>query len=238
MDVSVEPGTSSKSVSAKSTSRRGTRGTDNELLSFVREALMQGVPRTQIEDALLQAGWKAEQVKSALSAFAEIEFPIPVPRPKPYLSAREAFLYLVLFSTLYISAYNFGALIFQGIDSIFPDPAVPADSEYILESIRWSVASLVIAFPVFLYVSRLLNRDIKQDQGIRSSKVRKWLTYVTLFIMATAIIGNLIALVYNFLAGELTIRFLLKFITVVIIAGTIFWYYLRDLRREESEINT
>lgn len=109
---------------------------------------------------------------------------------------------------------------------------------YTRQAIRWSVASLIIAFPIFLYVSRLLSRAVRRDPSKRASKVRKWLTYMTLFIAAGVIIGDLIALVYNFLAGELTLRFLLKVLTVGTIAGTIFGYYLWDLRQEELETKT
>jgi hypothetical protein len=209
---------------------------NEDLLSFVRDALARGLSRAQIEDALIRAGWRSDQVKSALTSFAEIEFPIPVPRPKPYLSAREAFIYLVLFTTLYISAYNVGSLVFQFINRAFPDPAAPAGFvEHIRQDIRWSVASLVIAFPVFLYVSRLISRAVSRDPSKRASKIRKWLTYITLFISAGVIIGDLTTLVYNFLGGELTLRFLLKVMTVGVISGAIFGYYLWDLRQEESE---
>ena len=73
---------------------------------------MKGQTHAQIEDVLLRAGWAPEQTRSALAGFADIEFPIPVPKPRPYLSARDAFMYLFLFTTLYISAYNLGNLIF------------------------------------------------------------------------------------------------------------------------------
>lgn len=211
---------------------------DGELLTFVRDALTRGASRKQIEDALLGAGWSPDQVSNALSAFAEIDFPVPVPTPKPYLSAREAFMYLVLFTTLYISAFNLGNLVFQFINRAFPDPSAQyaALGEYSRYAIRWSVASLVVAFPVFLYVSNLLGRAIKRDPSKRASKVRKWLTYITLFVAAGVIIGDLTSLVFNFLGGELTLRFVLKVLTVGIIAGTIFGYYLWDLRKEESAV--
>lgn len=211
---------------------------NEDLLSFVRDSLGRGLSRAQIEDALIRAGWGSDQVKSALAAFAEIEFPIPVPRPKPYLSAREAFIYLVLFTTLYISAYNVGNLVFQFINRAFPDPVWVGPlsfTEYTRQAIRWSVASLIIAFPVFLYVSRLISRTVRRDPSKRASKIRKWLTYITLFITAGVIIGDLTTLVYNFLGGELTLRFLLKVMTVGVISGAIFGYYLWDLRQEESE---
>jgi hypothetical protein len=210
--------------------------TQEQLQAFVRDGLVRGLPRTQIEEVLLKAGWDAREVKSALGGFAEIDFPIPVPRPKPYLSAREAFVYLVLFSTLYVSAYNFGSLLFQFINRAFPDPADPQwVGRSIRESIRWSVSSLIVAFPVFLYVSRLAGRALRLDPTKRSSKVRRWLTYLTLFLAAGILIGNGIALVNSLLGGELTIRFILKVLTVALIAGTIFGYYLWDLRHEEED---
>ena len=210
---------------------------NEELLSFVRGALVRGLSRAQIEDALLQAGWRPDQVKSALAAFAQIDkFPIPVPKPKPYLSAREAFMYLVLFTTLYLSTFNLGRLVFQFINLGFPDPAAYAGfAESARQAIRFSVASLIIAFPIFMYLSLLIGRTIKRDPSKRTSKVRKWLTYMTLFVAAGVIIGGLTALVYGFLGGELSPRFALKALTVGIIAGGIFGYYLWDLRQEERE---
>ena len=213
---------------------------NEELLNFVRDALARGLSRAEIEDALLQAGWRPDQVKSALDAFAQVdEFPIPVPKPKPYLSAREAFMYLVLFTTLYLTTFNLGRLIFQFINLGFPDPAAYAGfADSVRQAIRFSVASLIIAFPIFLYLSLLIGRAIRRDPSKRASKVRKWLTYMTLFVAAGVIIGDLTALVYSFLGGELSLRFALKVVTVGVIAGGIFGYYLWDLRQEEREAKT
>jgi hypothetical protein len=208
--------------------------TSEELSSFVKEALGRGLRPAQIEEALLRAGWSQEQVRAALAGFAQFDFPIPVPTPKPYLSAREAFLYLVQFTTLYISAYYLGNLFFQIIDRAFPDPANPA-GDYARQAIRWSVSSVIVAFPVFLYVSSVTNRAIRTDANKRGSKVRRWLTYLTLFVAASFLIGDFITLVYNLLGGELTVRFVLKVLTIAVLAGTTFWYYLSDLRLDEKE---
>jgi hypothetical protein len=206
-----------------------------ELLTFVREALERGVPRSEIQTVLLGAGWRAEEVTKALGAFAEIDFPIPVPRPKPYLSARETFLHLLQFTALYFSAWDLGRLFFLFIDRAFPDPAVSRYGDYISDQIRWSVSSLVIAFPIFLLVTRSLASAAARDVEKRSSKVRKWLTYMTLFVAATVLAGDLVTLLYNLLGGELTTRFLLKAATVALIAGSVFGYFLWDLRGEERE---
>lgn len=209
---------------------------DDELLHFVRDALARGQPRQRIEGVLLQAGWGKEQVRDALAAYAEVDFPVPVPRPKPYVSAKEAFLYLMLFSTLYVSAYNLGRLLFSFIDRALPDPARAGFMlEYTSHAMRWSIASLVIAFPVFLYLSWLLGRAIRREPMKRASRLRKWLTYLTLFMAASILVGDLITLLYSFLGGELGLRFLLKVLTVGAIAGTVFTYYLLDIRSDDAE---
>src|SRR5687768_14992965 len=112
----------------------------DELHDFVRDALIRGVPRDRIEDALRTSGWTTDQIRGALTAYAEIDFPIPVPRARPYLSAREAFIYLVLFGTLYACAYNLGSLIFDFINRAFPDASQTLDyDQYSRQSIRWSI---------------------------------------------------------------------------------------------------
>jgi hypothetical protein len=207
------------------------------LIDFVRDALGRGVSRAQIEDALRKSGWTTDQIRGALTSYADVDFPIPVPRARPYLSAREAFIYLVLFGTLYASAYNLGSLIFDFINRAFPDPSQPFEiyDEYTRQSIRWSISWLIVAFPVFMYLSWLTERDIARDPMKRASKVRRWLTYLTLFSAACALLGDFATLVYNALGGELTVRFLLKVSTVALIAGTAFIYYLHDLRQDEVE---
>ena len=210
----------------------------DELGSFVKEALARGASREQVEDVLLRAGWTAQQVRAALAGYAAVDFVIPVPRPRPYLSARDAFMYLVLFSTLYVSAYHLGSLVFTFIERAFPDAAATANEyvvDYTRQRMRWSLASLIVAFPVFVAVSRSLDREIRRDPTKRSSMVRRWLTYLTLFLAAIALVADVISLVYYFLGGELTTRFLLKAATVAAIAGASFWYYLSDLRPEERE---
>lgn len=208
-----------------------------ELSVFVKEALTRGLPRAEIETALRSAGWELEAVKASLAEFAESSFPIPVPRPRPYLSAREAFLYLLLFTTLYLSAYHLGQIIFQFINLSVPDPAASPypSAEESRRLIRWAVATLIVAAPVFFYLSNLTAREVAADPAKRASKVRRWLTYLTLFIAASVVIGDLIALLNDLLGGELTLRFGLKAAVVGIIAGSLLGYYLQDLKRSDAD---
>lgn len=205
-----------------------------ELERFIHEALSRGQSRQAIQHALIEAGWTPEQTGNVLDAYADVDFPVPVPRPRASLSARDAFLYLVLFTTLYLSAFHFGSLLFDLINWWLPDPA---DARYAVmqlgRSMRWSVATLIIAFPVFAWLAGRLSRDVERQPIKRLSPVRRWLTYLTLFVAAAILIGDLTVLVYNLLGGELSVRFVLKVAVVALIAGTVFGYYLWDLRREE-----
>lgn len=207
-----------------------------DLELFVRESLSRGLSREAIEAALDSAGWPKEQTRSALDAYAPVDFPVPVPKPRPYLSAREAFLYLVLFVTLYVAAWHLGSLLFDLINRAFPDPADPSYlRDRMGDSMRWSVASVITAFPVFLFVARHLGKELARNPVKRLSAVRRWLTYLTLFIAVAVLIGDVIALVYKLLGGEFTSRFGLKVLVAAVIAGTTFGYYLNDLRGEERE---
>lgn len=208
----------------------------DDLVPFVREALLLGRSRDDIADALRRAGWTREQTDAALGAFADVDYPIPVPRPKPYISAKEAFWYLVLFTSLYLSAIYLGVLLFQLINLAVPDPADAAYiADYAATHIRWAIAVLVVAFPLFLFMSRLVGRALRRDPAKRGSKVRKWLTYLTLFVAVCVLLGDATSLIYNLLSGELTLRFLLKTLVVAVIAGGVLGYYLWDLRRDEQE---
>jgi uncharacterized membrane protein len=208
---------------------------NDELISFVRDGLARGASRAEIEDALSQAGWQAAQIRDALGGFADIPFPIPVPRPRPYVSARDAFLYLVTFSALYTVAINFGGLAFALIDRLIPDPAIDRQlaPEFLADAIRWPVSALIVATPLFLWVSSIVRREVARDPVARASKIRRWLTYMTLFVAASVLTGDVMALIYNVLGGELTTRFVLKAAVVAAISGTVFGYYLTDLRLDE-----
>lgn len=211
---------------------------NRELTAFVKDGLQRGLARSDLEAVLVRAGWPQEQVGRALAAFADVEFAIPVPRPVPTVSVREAFMYVLMFATLFVSAYSLGNLLFKIINLAFPDPVDSARYEYTLQSIRWSLSCLIVAFPIFLWVARLISRLVRIDPTKRSSRIRRQLTYATLFIAACVLIGDVITVVYNFLGGELTTRFVLKVIAVALISGSVFGYYLSDLRGEEKEPET
>ena len=201
------------------------------LVDFVRDALLRGVPRTDIARALEGGGWSSKEIQAALEAFAETDLPLPVPRKRVSGSPKEAFLFLVMFSTLYTAAFALGSMLFDLINLTLPQPAETAWVS--VQSLRFGIASVVVAFPIFLFMARLIARETARNPGQKISPIRRWLTYLTLFVAATAIVCDLIALIVTLLEGEITMRFGLKVAVVAILAGGTFVHYLRDLRRDE-----
>src|SRR5689334_6416268 len=89
--------------------------------TFIRDALNRGESRERISAALAAAGWTSKEVAAALDDYAVTDLSMAVPKPRPYVSAREAFLYLVLFILLGVVAWNLGSLLFALIDFAIPD---------------------------------------------------------------------------------------------------------------------
>jgi len=206
---------------------------ESRLNDFIEAALSAGKSRDEITSALTAAGWSPEQISDGMKSFADVPFAVPVPKPRAHLSAREAFLYLLMFGTLYVSAYRLGSLLFAFINLAFPDNVNP-NALYVQQaaerSIRWATASLIIAFPVFLWLHVKLQREVTANPTLRQSAVRRWLTYLTLLVAAAVIVGDLITLIYNLLSGELSTRFILKVLVVAAIAGSGFGYFLHLVR--------
>ncbi len=150
---------------------------------------------------------------------------------------KDVFLHLLNILTFYISIIGFITLYIQYISALFPDPL---NFYYtgMANAVRLSTSILIIAVPVYLLTSWLLGRDLVSNPERRELKLRKWLTYFTLFISAVTIIVDLIMFVFNFLSGELTIQFFLKVLVVLLVAGAVFGYYIWDLRRKNMRSKT
>ena len=151
-------------------------------------------------------------------------------------SPKDVFMHLLNMIALYASATSILVLLFQYINIYFPDILNPYFDPG--SPMRGAIASLIIIFPVFILTSKFIQKDIEKFPQKSELKIRKWLLYFTLFIAAIIIIGDLVSLIYNFLQGELTIRFFLKIISVLAVAASILGYYLYELRRKPGVISS
>ncbi len=149
---------------------------------------------------------------------------------KPKTTPKDFFLHLGALITLYVSATSLLALLFEIINSTFPD-ALNYYTDPYSTGMRLAIASLIVIFPLHILLSWLLAKDVRTNPEKRELGIRRWLTYFTLFVAGIALVIDLIVLLNVFLNGEITTRFVLKVLAVLIVAGAIFWYYIYDLRK-------
>lgn len=209
---------------------------DTRLTTFVEAALNARAAKEDVRKALEQAGWARDQIEDGLAHFADVAFVVPVPRPRAQVSARDAFWYLLMFGTLYVSAFHLGDLLFDFINSAFPDALDAQNRAGLAQTMRWSLAALIVAFPIFVLAARRISRDIARDPTRRNSAIRKWLTNITMLVAAAVLLGDGMALVYDLLGGELTVRFVSKVIVVALIAGAAFGYYSWSLKADDRAL--
>ena len=202
-----------------------------ELQPFIDAAKERGAGDGFLAELLTRRGWPPPEVYAALGAWWARATGVAVPERRGSAeNARDAFLYLLAFSTLATWASALGSLWFQLIDHWLPD-AVAAPPYYnFRESVTWQMAALLVALPVYLVVMRQIVRETRVHPERIESGVRKWLTYIALFVTAVAVVSDLVVFVDYFLKGELTVRFILKCAVVLITSGSIFWYFLAFLR--------
>jgi hypothetical protein len=203
------------------------------LLEFVEAAKSQGASDDSLVGLLKAQGWPTDAIYEALATHYQklTGLEVPARRRRSTAAAKDAFYYLLSFSTLATWTIGLGSLTCTLIEKWISDSLAQngsfQSSDYALAS---SMASIAVAFPIYLFVTRLIIRDIRNDPEKLESPVRKWLTYIALLIAAAVMIGDLVTVLEYFLRGELTSRFIAKAATVIVISGGVFWYYLGELR--------
>ncbi|MCE9644246.1 DUF5671 domain-containing protein [Candidatus Parcubacteria bacterium] len=148
---------------------------------------------------------------------------------KPKVTASDFFLHLGSIVVLYGMIGALLTLLFRVIDAAYP-PILVAYQYYTYPSISFPVASVIVLFPLFVLLSVLIQRTYTADSAKKQLDVRRWLVYLTLFLAGAIAAGDLITIIYYFLDGrDLTTAFLLKALSVFVVAGTVFGYYYREL---------
>ncbi|MFM8804860.1 MAG: DUF5671 domain-containing protein [Planctomycetia bacterium] len=203
------------------------------LVAVVKACLERGLPRADIAQSLESGGWSAREAKAALDAFVDTPLPVPVPKKRVSSSPRDAFLHLLGMAMLYTAACATGTILFQFIDRWLP---APGDAPFGLSSsiLRTAAAALIVSLPIVGLVHRTTGRDASRDPALRLTPVYRTLAYLTLLITSLVMAGDLIATIISFLSGELTARFLLKALVILLLAGGIYLWFSSDVQREEA----
>ncbi|HLC76479.1 MAG TPA: DUF5671 domain-containing protein [Candidatus Peribacterales bacterium] len=212
----------------------------NHLQEFITHARKKGMDHATIRMLLLSSGWKERDIAQALSAEG-LDMQVPVPPDAG--GARDAFFHLVGFAALYTFVISSITLFFQYWNNLLPDAAT--DYTYMTKDfsgIRWGMAAVLVSFPLLVWMSKILLGEMRKHPEKSWGGIRRWLTYITLFIAACAMMADVITLVFSLLQGELSVRFVLKFFTVFFFAGLTFVYYFLSLKiapgtKTEKDLN-
>jgi Domain of unknown function (DUF5671) len=210
---------------------------DPKLHDFIERAKARGASEQSIVGILTARGWPEKDVYEALALDYERLTGIEIPRRAgAATAAKDAFFYLLEFSTLATWTWGVGSILFTLIDRWFADALFSRNYNQAYETynLAASMASVLVAFPIYLLVTRATIRDRTRHPEKLNSPVRKWLTYMALVIAAAVFIGDLITTLTYLLRGEITSRFLAEVLVVSLLSGGVLFYYFLGLRRTEE----
>lgn len=147
---------------------------------------------------------------------------------KPKVTAKDFFLWLAAMVFLYASVISVITLSWSYIDAWFPDPLIYGDPYS--GAIRFAIAALVVVFPIYIILMRILHQDLRKHPEKRELWVRRWLIFIALFVGGITIAIDLVVLINRYLQGDLTTTFALKALTILVIVGAGFAYYAYELK--------
>jgi len=225
---------------------------NNTLVAYITKSISAGASETQIKRNLTVVGWAEGQINDAYEqGLINRGVPSPVAgkniemdasnnedednRKSRKSSAGEVAGNLLSFILLAVVSIATGTLFYQVINKFFPDALAITSSSYMnhfsTSSVHYATAVLVIAFPVYYLVMYYWFKGFRKNSEKTETGLSKFLTYLVLLITAVTILGDLITTVYTFLQGELSIRFFLKTLVVLVIAGLIFGFYYLERKK-------
>ena len=175
---------------------------NEDLVRFVDHARDKGMDHATIRHLLLSTGWKEKDIAEV---FCTRDLELGLPEPTAIGSARDAFFHLLTFTSLYTWATSLILLLFTYINLAFPDPAWRTSyyaMEAALSSLRFSLAALIVSFPIFLMLWHFLLREVRRHPEKAKGAIRRWLGFLALFVGAVTLAADAITLIYFLLEGQ------------------------------------
>ena len=151
------------------------------------------------------------------------------------------FLYIIYFIALYVWATSFGNILHEIVNRYIHDPLEVEEAlrafwgfwgrDYL---IKWSLAAMIVFYPVFAVVHILIQRFMISRPEIVNIRARKILIYITL--VGTFLIScyQLVKFVYSYLDGTITLKTFVHFGVTLAIASLIFIYYFLQIKVDKK----
>lgn len=217
------------------------------LQEYIFTRIKGGMGRDAIKEQILAVGWSEEAFDAEYST-ALIACGVPVPSASRAGHAKRAstgdvILNFFSFILMGIVVSALGTLYYGIIHVYFPD-SIAFENGYdsyafsrASATIHYAIAALVVAFPLHVLALRLWFKRFREDELKTESKLTKWITYLVLLVASVTIVGDLIYVLFQFLQGEITVRFLLKACTVLGIAGMVFGFYFLERKKIQYRVD-
>ena len=216
------------------------------LLEYINNAKTHGLSDTQIQENLRKAGWADSDISSALgggfdpNAVPTPAFLPPSPSPRPTVSSIwDTFEHVLLFISLYVLYTSLALTLHFFIDKYITSAnaspySYASQSSYGLILLRGYLAALIVSCPLFsFFFLRVTKRTILHPE-VRNLSSRKTLIYLTLVITFLVLLINIISIIFNFLNGNVSLNFVVHFITTITLSAFIFIYYLKEVKEDRK----
>ena len=151
-------------------------------------------------------------------------------------NAKYAFYYLLSLVALIFTAISVGMVAFGIINDTIFDTLSSRNG--VSDSLKFAISALIIAAPIFFVTQGLINKGLRNGELEKESGVRRWLTYFILLVSSVTMLGVFIGVINNFLAGEFTLSFILKAISMLVISAAVFSFYLYDIKRADVTLKS
>lgn len=232
-----------------------------ELTDYITKAREKHFSDEEIQNKLVTSGWPKEQVSVALSQKNELPAPPPPPinghADVLYLLFFIS-LYILAFSIggifyLWIDKVTATAQTlasvpttdtginpcFYGTGEFGPlcslSPISPFNLATDVASLaRGYIAAIIVSYPIFVILTIVLKKQLAKQPLLKNLRTRKILIYITVIISFLIMISTVIAAWYNFLAGSLHEDMIRHTIIILLIAGSLFSYFLSEVKNEKN----
>lgn len=231
-----------------------------ELIEFINKFRGMGKSNSEIESALLGAGWNLEDINAAFNT-TEMNPPSPPvdyqdktssvptystnsPDKNSDMDSKnmkrgnnlwDAFEHVIMFITMGISAVSIGLIMNYFIDNKILNTLAPYPNYYSYyddDILGIQIAALIVTLPIFSFFFLRIEKRTKLYPQLRSMLVRKVLIYLTMIITSVVTIICLIGFVYRIINGDLSAESITDFFIIVGISLIIFIYFLLQTKED------
>lgn len=151
------------------------------------------------------------------------------------VTPKDFFIHLAVTVVLYTAIGALINLLFSIIDYSFSDVL---GGYFPVSNLAWPISMLVVLVPIFYILVWIIKREEIINPEKNNLWIKRWRVFLTLFLSGGVIAGDLIVLLNTYLSGEISSRFVYKFIAVLLIFGIVFTYYILDRLNKLSKLRS